>query len=193
MAWSNCGRAPCASPLLKSCTPSLKARTAICSLKDSAAGKSVGHRMTAIVKIQETRLNIEGPPSAASFAGADVAQIVVGVDAGIVTVAPAKVEGVVPHHVDCRGLDPRRDGIRIYERFVRPFIDAGGAAAGQAQIARLIRALVGVAPYDRHSTFFGFYALRDRFRHVRTHFPARAPDRRECPERKFANGHAAPC
>ena len=89
---------------------------------------------------------------AAFLAGADLPQKIIGVDAGVVTIRPVDMDRIIAHDVYPFGLYILRDEVRLDETLVRPFVHASGTPAGHPQIARLIEALMGVAPLDANST-----------------------------------------
>lgn len=78
--------------------------------------------------------------------GTEPPQVLVGIHARSVPVAPLELNGVRPHSVDRQGVDI---GIERITGVLRAF-QARSATAGPSQEERRIHRLVAVAPTDRH-------------------------------------------
>src|SRR5690348_17090404 len=88
--------------------------------------------------------------AAAVVTGAGGAQTLVGVDAGVVAVAPGRGEAVAPDHLQLveGSLFGRERGIRVHRAFLAALAGAPGARAAAAQRPVGMRTLVPVAPTD---------------------------------------------
>src|SRR5206468_2790034 len=85
----------------------------------------------------------------AFLTGANLPEIIVRVNAGIMPVAPGEVKRIIAHDIYRGGFYGLGDPIRLNQVLMRPFIRTGGAPARQPQLAGLIAAVVPIAPLDR--------------------------------------------
>src|SRR5262249_48113475 len=73
------------------------------------------------------------------------------VDAGGVPVGEGDLHAVVAHELDAGHADLGRDGPGVEERGPGQLMDAMGAAAGDAEVARAVGGLVALVPDDGHA------------------------------------------
>src|SRR5258706_14864715 len=100
----------------------------------------------------------------AFVAGADFPQVIIGVNAGIVAIAPSEMKGVIPYDVDGGGVDDPRHLVCLDQIGMRPLVDAGSAPAGKAQITAAVHASGTVTPYNGDNSLAGLDVLRHRVR-----------------------------
>ena len=79
---------------------------------------------------------------------AEFAQIFESINAGLVAVAPGKIERIVSHRRNAGALDCRRDVSMADFPFSRKLLDAFGAHAVFPQIPGRVRAEVAIVPCD---------------------------------------------
>src|SRR6185312_15179395 len=176
MASSKEGIAALKSPALKCLTPSLNARTAaggwafassmtapaLAASRPAAPRAHRNPRAARRREIPRARSNIEASLFFAFITGADLPEVIVAVNARTMPIAPAEVKGVIADHFDGARRDLPGHLRILHAAFMGPLIDAGGAAAGQAQIPAVVAAVMLVAPENAQLPAGGFNFFGDR-------------------------------